>query len=728
MDNLQKPDEPSTDDTQNAESEISRRGALALGGLLGAGGLFGLSGGAVGTAAAATAASYDSLTVADIITMEAKSGYNGDRLTFRDANASLDFLHMDRADETVIVTTDAWFRGGSLNDIGALDNSAITGQQRLVSLVGDNLSIDSGGNLTAAGPTTHDIDDYGADPTGTTPSDQALMDAANAANPGDRIEMTNGDYLFDEYHTFTEPYTIDAAGSTLECTQYNGNKSTVSQDDLYDSEEAVFLFKGSVGASTGITGAVTKHEDQVSVADASIFSVGDDVLIKDPNKGHLSRTYEPTRAVVRDIDGSTLHLHTPAKYDYDTNNAVYKVDAVVGPRVENAHFTGDAGCHVSFWNTRDARAENCQSDGYRQHAYQVIDGLDATLVDCRARDPLNLHGSHGECFRVAGSSDISIVRPVVEGCRRGIDLRSGCKTLRVEEPKIRGATLHCISYHNSSDATVRGNVEVRGGLLSARITDPTLSSSPEEYQGGVAFSGSSAEGHHKFEGVDMVCRSAIMSSSPNNVFVSNCTLRTAEGSSGTYLLNIEGNDVAFENVTIEHTAGTRDIAVHVTGSNVRLSGSVRGTFADDFVVVEGGASSVDSSLDISGGTDAGHHAYKLKQCSDVNIHDSHIDVAGRAVLFSGSGTTISGVSVDNNRIGANSGSGYGAISAWAGGTQTLENVHVVGNDLTGGSNHDIQFYDTAISGLWVKNNVCGVIDFGSSSTTDVFQRDNRTGQ
>lgn len=561
----------------------------------------------------------------------------------------------------------------------------------------------------------HDIDDYGADPSGANPSDQALEDAVAAADPHDWIVMTNGDYLFDDYHLFGEPYTIDADGSTLECTQYNGNKSTLDQNDLYDSHEAVFTFEGSKGSSTGVSSTVSEGQDQVPVDDASLFDVGDDVLIKQSGTGYLSRSYEPTRAVIRDIDGSTLHLHTPCKYDYDGDSVVVQVDPVVRPRVKNAYFTGDAGCHVSFVYTREARAENCTSDGYRQHAYSVVDGLDTEIVDCHASNPINLHGSHGETFRIVGSTDVSLVRPVVDGCRRGIDLRSGCKTLRILEPKVKGATLYGFSFHNGNGSYVNGGVEITGGVLSCRITDPTLSDDPNEYQLGNAFSGTQADGYVKLEGVDLVCRDTIMGSGPNDVYAVNCRLRTAEPSETTTILDITGSNVTFENVTIENGSGSPDYAVEVEGTDVRLSGRIRGDYSTECVRVAN-AENVSLDLDVQGWSESSCRGIRIfSGVDDVDIAGT-FDGAGRSIVISGD--DVKNVTVN----GANCKSDFPPIAyAWNSDATGVSNVQVLNCDVTGGTDERIVFNEP-VDGLWIKNNVCsGITTQGHSNE---FVRDN----
>lgn len=729
----------------------------------------------------------------------------------------------------------------------------VTGGSTLSSLTGDGLTIDREGNLNVTMASNqeqdtlvefHDVDDYGADPTGGSASDAALDEALSYADDGDWIVMTNGEYLLQNPHEINTSVTIYARGSTITGTYY----------DTSDFDKAVLWFKGTRYDGSDATAKKSdlgqnadKHSDRVYVSDTGPFDEGDDVVVANTDSnGNLrdavSRAYEPTRTRVRSVDSTNgkLYLETPLKYDYEGGSSsadeVVKMDPVAGPRVIGGTWTGDGsgngpGVVVSLQYTRDGLVNDVHVQTYQQNAVRTIDSWRTRLVDCSTGPPLSFDGSHGETFQVAGSSDVYIVRPNVQGCRRGIDIRSGCKTVYVVEPFITHVTLKGFSYHNSSGTSVRGSFQVYGGYVAASVDD--LDVSPSAHHGNF-LEPSTADGHVRVIGTTIVPRIDAFGGGGNDIHFENVTIEAADdhnsgdlldlndindstfrgirvignglkddgirigGSGGGKNLVVEGTVVgSFNNAAVKvndsasdvdldldirhdgstsqthgveiakaddislqgrirgsfsndvvllhdpdtsdgtqppgnvdldldiQDAGSTPLAIHIKhGENVRLRGRLRGSFGDDKVLIENGAENVDISMDVQGsGSDTSKHAFKLRSCENVNIHDCYVDTAGRAVLFTGD--TLRNITVANNRFGGDATDGvisdYNPLSP-----STFANVRIVDNDVTLGSNGTIDLYND-VSGLWIKNNLVDAFDLSSAndgSNADVYKRDN----
>lgn len=445
------------------------------------------------------------------------------------------------------------------------------------STVGSN-TIWHEGNLNpedlGGGYTSHITDTaYGGDPTGTNPADAAFDSMVADASEGDVLSIGNATVRLDDYHDIPKPVTIDGTGGSIVASQYNGDKATLDQSAMFDSEEAVLSFTGTQTTTTTTTAASHREsDDRISVTDATNFAVGDDLLIRRAGDAILNRSYQPTRTRIRSIDGTDLYLTNSLKYSYDSGSEVIKIDPVVGGKFKNLTFEGgDPGNCLASRYSRGTVAYNCTVDGYYQHAIQFWDDLHSRAIDCYARNPHSRASSHGEAMRVVGSSDIGFVRPNVTDCRRGIDIRSGCKSVRVDTPDITNASLHGICYHNASGDDVYGSIEVYGGKVAGRsIDDATLATG--EAHTGYGISSSSNAGHIYLNGVTVESRRNALAGGGNNIQADGCTFRSTYQTSTLYpTVDCSGTGIRLTDCTIE-TVGSRGTALRVSGDDIDVDG------------------------------------------------------------------------------------------------------------------------------------------------------------
>lgn len=651
----------------------------------------------------------------------------------------------------------------------------------LTSIAGEGLDIDESGQLNvstmaATGPSSSTVTYWDIDDQSETDDDAALEAILGDADfkEGDWIVMSNGSYKFTDNHTINKSCTIYARGSTIRSNAGNVN-------DIY----SVIRFKGERGSSTTLSTAANEHDDVVNVDSTTGFVKGDDVIVNNAGETWGNRTYRPTRSRIREVKNGNLYLESPLKYDYVSGDEVTSINPVVGARIIGGTWTElngtPPGILFSLSDTRNCIVKDVHVETYERHAFQTIDSWQTRFVDCSTGPPASFGSSSGETYRIGGSSDVFIDRPVINRCRRGIDIRSGCKTVHVTDPLITGVELVGISYHHdeTNSEYVRGSFDIRGGLIAASEDSGSwcVATTPKSGQMRMQNTHLVTRNNSEIYGTDVIWEGVTLhecdsssddtllfrqlsnAQAPQNVRLKDLTItndaaqkraiRVKDGSDIGVTGRIEGDygepsedssgnvtqhsvvrvDGAASRVDLDlnirdtNNRSNEEAAVDIRGSDVSLRGRINGYY-DDVVTVRSGANNVDISVDIDdeGSGDTGHHAFKLYECSNVNVHDCNVSVGGRGVLFVGSNVTATDVAIRNNWFDVGNSV---AVGDWPNTAETLTNVWIAGNNLSVGSSSNVEF-DSPVDGLFITENVCNAIQEGSS--TNVQKHANLTGR
>ncbi len=618
--------------------------------------------------------------------------------------------------------------GNDLTNLGALELAA-TGEA-VSDLAGENLAVEDGvlsatvPDPGAGGPIdVVDIDDYGADPTGEDPSDDALDAAIDDLSEGATLVMTDGEYWFNAPHEIYEDHvTVLGTGSRLRITgvAYGAYAHFLS----FGSFENVSDF----GGDTVLAADASEGDQYVEVEDVSPFSEGDDITVSETKYdntptlswgGTAGRGTCPTRAVIREIDGSTLYLDRGPNYDHGAGNAgVFLLDSVVGGRFVDMHMVSGDGEDESEGflmcaYARDCAMIDCSAAEYVGFPFTDIHSLRTVMVDCEATDPVlpERASSHWEPFQFRGSTDPTVVRPSIDTCRRGIDVNAGANTVRVFDPRIRNAYLHGACFHSNAEQQVYGAYEIYGGRIEG--AEEILH---DKYHAGYGLSLSPNQSHAKAFGTTVVGRPAAVNTpygQASDLTLEGCSLETFAGTSAN-VVNGNLRNSRIENVDLVGRGGD-EVGLDLAGAkNVSVSGEIAGSFSGGVVSVEG-AEDVSLEIDVlENATDA----------PDVAVADSeNVRVTG---TLRGSGPSVAVGDVSDLRVtDTDCVADAGAPIAHTGGSAS--NVWVTGCTTTGGDEADIDFGGGDVSGLWIKNNVCGEV-LADEDADDVFVRDNLTNQ
>lgn len=636
--------------------------------------------------------------------------------------------------------TDIDANGHALENVGELTMAdSLTGVR---DFEGDHLRVDEDGSLHASSRVTfHDVDDYGADPTGEEPSDGALDAAIEAAEDGDWIALTNGTYYLADRHEIRTELLVYGAGGVIE--------SDCNPDPAYDDVDGdgtqaqsiypIIAFSGERGESVSLTGSAREGDDQVPVEDASPFEVGGGVLV---NAGEFGRAYYPTVSTIREIAEDTLFLDVPLRYDYDADEThnVYPLEMLDNCGFVECHFRNR---HELHWDEELGKVHggfrhamhhqycrrplvvDCSVAGYDTKAWVAIDVLEALVTNIRVERPTNVHGQHAEPLYMVGSTNISIYNPVIRGARRPIDLgggstvdfvagRGGCKDVNVYNPDITGVTLKGLSYHHGSSVQVSGNLNVYGGRVHCRPTDATVDDHGGEedwrweYHRGRGTQGTRDEGRLYVHGTEFVAREHGAMLSGTNTTLTDCTFTTVPagrgiassgdnvGGSRNAVLYVAGENVTVQNATITaNSAGTDHTdAVYVApeSRNVDVDVHVRGTFGDNAITVDGGKR-VRLRARLSD-ADANHRRISIGgPVEDLSLSGSGHD-GGHVVFREDADATNVTVHEYTHR------GEHPAIRVEEG--AAIENLRLRGVTAAGEANH-FDFGGAFVDGLWVKD-------------------------
>lgn len=634
---------------------------------------------------------------------------------------------------------------------------------------GENLRVNEEGILDAGSTlTVHHIDEYGADPSGKEPSDEAFDAAVEAAEDGDWIAFTNGTYYLAERHHIYKELIIYGAGGTIESDVH---PETGYFDDEVDGTQnqsvyTIISFYGEQGNSVLLTKPVTEGSDQLLVEDTGPFEVGGGVLINNATED-TSDPYYPTVSTIREIDDGVLYLDIPSRYDYDDAadaHNVYPLDLLDNCGFVECHFRNR---HEFYWDDdlrkvmggfrdpmyhrhcRRPLVIDCTVSGYDTKAWTCVDVLEALIVNFRAERPMNVNGQHAETIYITGSTNVNIYNPVIREARRPIDIagglraigddggRGGCKDVNVYNPDITGVTLTGLSFHNSADTHVPGNLNVYGGRIECRPNDPTIDDHGGEadrrweLHRGRGGQDTNENGRLHVKGTKIVGRENCLSLYGTDALIEGCELTTVPADAGIEQTLEEGDNAALsisgENVTIRDTViyenpngSAHSQAVLIEGGrNIDIDVTVRGDFGENPVTIDGG-----EQIRL--------HA----QLSDANDESSRISLGGEidGLSLSGTGNHAGyGVEfrddIDARNVTINDFTHYGmrpTVHVEEG--ASIENLRLSGIT-AGGENNHFEFGDTFVDGLWIKDCIVDELrgfDDGQENDEHTFITDNRT--
>lgn len=586
----------------------------------------------------------------------------------------------------------------------------------------------------------HHVDDYGADPTGRDPSDDAFDAAVEAAEDGGWIALTNGNYYLARRHVIRKELVVCGAGGTIESDLHPGHgyhdyhrRGEDADGTQTDSLYPIVAFRGERGDRVPLDGPVREGSDRVSVADPSAFEVGGGVLLcnEDLDRerrvgavGERTRTYEPTVSTIRAIDGTDLYLDVPARYDHDPDDHhVYPLAMLDGCGFLECHFRNR---HDLYWDDelgkvmggfrhamlhaycRAPFVRNCSVRGYDTKMWVPIDVLEARVINPRAERPMNVNGAHGEPLYVLGSTNVNIYNPVIRGARRAIDVRAGCKDVNVYDPDITGVTFLGLSYHHGYGDHVRGNLNVYGGRVYCKPTDPLQDDHGGEgdrrweLQRGDGMRGTGANGRVHVRGTTFLVRRHGATCYGSGTVIDGCEFTTVPEGTGTSgpVLSITGSNVTIRNTVVR---GNRHGTDH--GSAVRIEDAddvdidvrIRGRFAGTPVDVEGGER---IRLSLRSSASGGQEAVRIDGAvRDLRLTgDAYTDAAG--VSIASDAETAHVRITDFTHRGDGDALQIDPDAAVA-------NLRI--DRVTSVNGGDIALGDTLIDGLWIRDSVFGCL-------------------
>lgn len=631
-----------------------------------------------------------------------------------------------------------------------------------------NGDLEIGGNIIGGdtGRSTIQGVDHGADPSGGSSSSSALQSAVDAADEGDKVVWGEpGTYYLDDEITAQKRIELDLHEGIIESDHHDEQAWPDDQDHYMP----LFRVRGSLGTDDSLTAPLDRGEDQLEVENPGDWSVGDGVVVRNetPNRTAIpSFTYRPTQTYIREIEDDVLYLEDGALINYTTDATACHAEFIDRPILKNIHiyprneptFDSDAGKVLGGFRHGIAtevcdhpQLENCSVQGYDSHLWSSRDDIAPSAVDCEAKEPMNLSGSCGEPIYIMGSRDVSISRPTIKECRRGVDSRCGAAEVTVEDPDITGVSLIGISWHDTTD--VAQTYTVRGGRVEAKPDDPTMDNKDgsqdrrQELQAGRPFVSSEAGEFHAV-GTDFVGRQNAILKGPTDIrggelykYGTSGTVLTvnsaavdvtAEGFEiGSYgsvaqLLEIAGGEnISFPNLTLNASGNPTDGVQVLGGEDVSISVRVSdGAPADRVMVVEDG-SNLNFDLDaecngnygylVNGGTDIDIEGRLTGTCSNEQIQldgGDDIDIDARLYATAGNARGVRLFTPTNVDItGAYQGTGIGIMFSGGAENVTVRDMRI---EVTDGSRAAAVGTDGGASGLtavkWIGNDMRGEKD------------------
>lgn len=475
----------------------------------------------------------------------------------------------------------------------------------------------------------------GADPSGSSTSDSAFSSAVSDANDHDIVLFYGGTFLLENDHDINKPLTIKCRGAELETVSTHAS----------GSERPQIRFMGSgVEAQTSISSTTPAGSRTIPVADASIFSAGDDVLLMNAQYSYAVDTPSQFATVESTSSGSvTLYDAT----DMDLSGTIHRVGLVDGPRFEDVSTFGGGDTHIGFRWCKDPRYNHCSVREYLHTPLAAIDCFKPKWYDCEATDPLSRGSGEGEAICLYRTTDAYVESPRIYDCRRGVDIAWGCANSQIIDPVVKGFSIAGISVHQSN---VGGDVRVVGGKL---VADP-------DGLTGNGITGSPNGTTISVQGTDIITRrSGIHASGVTKI--SDVTISPAETVNSGVGLQIAGGPVEADGLIIDDPDGQLNQGINATSSSRAIRGvdidarinynaenavyletagypiedvDLSGTIQSDstapgqcvfFYSVDGAFDNIDYSMDILNHAEYGIRLDGGTKNGEVRIHDAVFD-------------------------------------------------------------------------------------------------------
>lgn len=408
-----------------------------------------------------------------------------------------------------------------------------------------SVTVDSTDTDTQSTTTTLYMSDYTTPDDGTA-DDSAFDSAITDATAGDTIIFDHGVYRLNTSHQITKPLTIKCIDGTVRCTNTTNNNPHIG-------------FQGGGIVNNTTTDTLEDQGDRtLSVVDASIFSVGDRVLV-------LSQQYSATVnckmqfAAVESVDttNNNISLYGGLTQQFPSGSYVYHVDLLKGARMEDVVTDGGGNRHLQFMWCEDATYIGCKISEYLEVSLYALNSWKVTYNNVEATDPLGLASGEGEPIAVYRSNDVYIENAKVYDCRRGIDFAWGSQNAAIVDPIIRGVSLNGISVHQDDEA---GTFMITGGEI---VCDPNG-------QSGNCVSMSSNSDLF-IDGVRMIGRENALICQ-GETHATNLTIATTEGVTSPQIasINIKYGDTTIRDCYIDDPNGNYDFPVWVDGSGENM--------------------------------------------------------------------------------------------------------------------------------------------------------------
>jgi hypothetical protein len=299
----------------------------------------------------------------------------------------------------------------------------------------------------------------------------------NAAGKALQREYTNVVSVDTVAKTVTvSPPLEEAYEATYETSPYANNDSQMT-----------------VVVSTKLTSSSVRGDDTVTVADSSLFAVGEFVeVLDDAHTTHSSGSEEIRNFVHREMayvaavpSGTQIRLSHKLHHGYDhTRNArVAKLRPVVGARISGAHVTFD-GSPTSSQNCfeirfavsstmEDLHLKGATAGSWSSQAFRIAESLHCATVRCSARNPQDVTSARGYGATLYGATYCKVIDCHFEATRHAVLLFNGSAGCEIRGNVSVNCTISDFDTHGAEcvDNRFVGNLAVGGSNTSPDSTN-----------------------------------------------------------------------------------------------------------------------------------------------------------------------------------------------------------------------------------------------------------------
>lgn len=505
------------------------------------------------------------------------------------------------------------------------------------------VTVDAAGGSSGGGTkTTLYMSEYGTD-------DAAFDNAIEAANPHDTI-VFDQDVTLGNSHRIVKPLTIKATDGDITYTNTSNNNA------------AILFEGGGLGTPTTTQEALDIGSRVITVADASVFSAGDYVLLLDGDYSFNINAKAQFQRIESSNGTDQITLDGGAAYDFPSGINVYPVDLLEGPRMIDLEVRGGNRQLQFHWCARP-EFRNCHIEDYLEVSLYALDCWKPRWYDCEARNPKGKGSGEGEPVAAYRCSDGYMESVRVENCRRGIDFAWGAHDFTIIDPIIRGVDLVGIGIHQDD---VGGHFAIQGGSV---VCDPNAFSGHC-----IAFSNTASV---SVEGTFLApYETGVIASGEtrlSNLMIEPVT--TGGGDPGIAGVHVTGSNVQASNIRINDTDGELQFPIYIESNGtpvrfidldfnitspsnnmcyldardgadviefVNLSGNLRCQNAADtpmyFRADAGYMQDITSSVTIRNGADQGVRLYcDTGTMTELNFHDCFMQTGSAAIYSDGPG-------------------------------------------------------------------------------------------